>query len=168
MSSEAASTGPSETSAAEEDQAIRERVRVLMSQILRQGQIDPEGVKEVMRAVTGGAPSATTPTSDASGMEFTVAVRRLDAALGVSAEAAHRALETIAIRRTDVTDNDIKGAHASLMKLQEDCLAAANLVSKRNKCQNLGLSSKMNDRWLIWAPSSGKWGESAPRTRSAC
>ena len=137
MSREAASTGAPETSAAEEDQAIRERVRVLTSQILRQGQIDPEGVKEVMRAVTGSAPSATTSTSDASGMEFSVAVRRLDAAIGVSAEAAHRALETIAIRGTDVTDNDIKGAHASLMKLQEDCLAAANLVSKRASGENL-------------------------------
>jgi hypothetical protein len=137
VSSEAASTGPPETSAAEEDQAIRERVRMLMSQILRQGQIDPEGVKEVMRAVTGSVPSATTPTSDASGVEFSVAVRRLDAALGVSAEAAHRALETIAIRGTDVTDNDIKAAHASLMKLQEDCLAAANLVSKRASGDNL-------------------------------
>ena len=59
MSSEAASTGPPETSTAEEDQAIRERVRSLMSQLLRQGQIDPEGVKEVMRAVTGGRMSGT-------------------------------------------------------------------------------------------------------------
>ena len=137
VSSEAASTGPPETSAAEADQAIHERVRVLTSQILRQGKIDPEGIKEVMRAVTGSAPSATTPTSDASEPEFSVAVRRLDAALGVSAEAAHRALETIAIRGTDATDNDVKGAHASLMKLQEDCLAAANLVSKRASGENL-------------------------------
>jgi hypothetical protein len=137
VSGEAASTGAPETSATEEDQAIRERVRVLTSQILRQGQIDPEGVKEIMRAVTGSAPSTTTPTSAATGMEFSVAVRQRDAAIGVSAEAAHRALETIAIRGTDVTDNDIKGAHASLMKLQEDCLAAANLVSKRASGENL-------------------------------
>jgi len=137
VSSKATSTGPPQTSATEDDQTVRERVRVLTSQILRQGKIDPEGVKEVMRAVTGSAPSATTPTSDASEMEFSVAVRRLDAALGASAEAAHRALETVAIRGTDVTDNDIKGAHASLMKLQEDCLAAANLVSKRASGENL-------------------------------
>ncbi|MFZ0854926.1 MAG: DUF6781 family protein, partial [Hyphomicrobiaceae bacterium] len=129
MSSEAASTGSPETSAAEEDQAIRERVRTLMSQFLQQGQIDPEGVKEVMRAVTGGTPSGTPPTDDAPGMKFADAVRRLDAALAVSAEAAHRALETVAIRGKDVTDNDIKGALASLMKLQEDCLAAVNVVS---------------------------------------
>ena len=133
MSSEA-STGPPEIPAVEEDQAIRERVRVLMSQILRQGQIDPEGVKEVMRAVTGGA---TAPTADPLGTEFADAVRRLDAALVVSAEAAHRALETIVIRGTDVTDNDIKGALASLMKLQEDCLAAVNAVSGRASGDNL-------------------------------
>jgi hypothetical protein len=63
-----------------------------MNQLLRQGQIDPEGVKEVMRAVAGGAPSRTPHTDDAPAMEFAGAVRRLDAALVVSAEAAHRAL----------------------------------------------------------------------------
>ena len=130
------STGPPETPA-EEDQAIRERVRVLMSQILRQGQIDPEGVKDVMRAVTGGALSETPPTADALRTEFADAVRRLDAALVVSAEAAHRALETVAIRGKDVTDNDIKAALASLMKLQEDCLAAVNVMSERASGKNL-------------------------------
>jgi hypothetical protein len=137
MSTEAASTGPPETSAAEEDQAVRERVRALMNQLLQQGQIDPEGVKAVMRAVTGGAPSGTTPTADASGMEFVDAVRRLDAALVASAEAAHRALETVAIRGKEVTGNDIKGALASLMKLQQDCLAAMNRVSERAGGENL-------------------------------
>src|SRR5262245_42260471 len=130
MSSEAASTNLPETSAAKEDQAIRERVRALANQVLRQGQIDPEGVKEVMRSVTGGVPSAM-PTTNASATEFADSVRRLDAALGVSAQASHLALEALVIRGTDVTDNDIKGALASLMKLQEDCLAAVNLVSKR-------------------------------------
>ena len=137
MSSEAASTSPPETSAAEQDQVIREQVRTLMGQFLQQGRIDPEGVKEVIRAVTGGTPSGTTPTDDAPGMEFADAMRRLDAALVVSAEAAHRALETVAIRGKDVTDNDIKGALASLMKLQEDCLAAVNRVSERASGENL-------------------------------
>ena len=134
MSSETASTAPPETSA-EEDQAIHERVRLLMSQLLRKGQIDPEGVKEVIRAVTGGASSV--PTVVASGMEFSVAVGRVYAALVVSAEAAHRALETVAIRGKEVTDNDIKGALSSLMKLQEDCLAAVNTVSERASGENL-------------------------------
>jgi hypothetical protein len=137
MSSEAASTGPPETSATEEDQAIRERVRVLMGQILRQGQIDPEAVKDVMRAVTGGALSGTAPTARASGTEFTDAVRRMDAALVVSADAAHRALETVANRGNDVTDIDIKGALASLMKLQQECIAAVNVVSERASGEKL-------------------------------
>jgi len=137
MPSEAASTGPAETSAAQQDQAIRERVRALMSRLLQEGQIDPEGVKEVMRAVTGGALPGTPPTDNTPGMEFADAVRRLDAALVVSAEAAHRALETVAIRGKDVTDNDIKGALASLMKLQEDCLAAVTRVSERASGENL-------------------------------
>ena len=137
MSSEAGSTSRPEISAAEEDQAIRERVRALTNQVLRQGQIDPEGVKEVMRTVTGGAPSVMTPTADASAIEFAGAVRQLDAALEVSAEAAHRALEAIVNRGTDVTDNDIKAALASLLKLQEDSLAAVNLVSKRVSGENL-------------------------------
>jgi hypothetical protein len=137
MSSEAASTGLPETSAPDEDQAIRERVRVLINQLLQRGQIDPEGVKDVMRAVTGGARAGTAPTADPSGMEFAVAVRRLDASLVVSAEAAHRALETVAIRGKDVTDNDIKGALASLMKLQEDCLAAVNRMYERANGENL-------------------------------
>jgi len=131
------STGPPETSTAEEDQAIRERVRMLMSQILRQGQIDPEGVKEIVRSVTGGALSGTAITVDVLGTEFADAVRRLDAAIVVSFEAAHCALETVAIRGKDVTDNDIKAALASLMKLQEDCLAAVNVVSERASGKNL-------------------------------
>ena len=131
------STGPPETSPVEEDQVIRNRMRELMSQILRQGQIDTEGVKEVMRAVTGGALSGTAARADASDMEFADMVRRLDAALTVSTEATHRALETVAIRGKDVTDNDIKGALASLMKLQEDCVAAVNVVSARASGENL-------------------------------
>jgi hypothetical protein len=135
MSNEAASTGLPETSAIEQDQAIRERVRTLMSQLLQQGQIDPEGVRELMRAVAGGAPSGR--TDDAAEMEFADAVRRLDAALVVSAEAAHRALETVATRGKDVSDNDVKAALASLMKLQKDCLAAVNRVSRRTSGENL-------------------------------
>jgi hypothetical protein len=135
MSNEAASTGLPETSASEQDQAIRERVRALMGQLLQQGQIDPEGVRELVRAVAGGAPSGS--TDNAAEMEFADAVRRLDAALVVSAETAHRALETVAARGRDVSDNDIKAALASLMKLQKDCLAAVNRVSERTSGEKL-------------------------------
>src|SRR5262245_64576748 len=90
-----------------------------------------------MHAVTGGVPSRTTAKDDTPGMEFAEAVRRLNAALVVSAEAAHCGLETIAIRGKDVTDNDIKGALASLLKLEEDCLAAVNRLSERTSGESL-------------------------------
>lgn len=137
MSGEAGSTGLPKGSNAEHDQAIRERVRSLMSQLLQQGRMDPEGVKEVMRAVAGGAPSGTTGKDDTAGVEFAEAVRQLHAALVVSSEAAHRALQTIAMRGEAATDNDIKAALASLLKLQEDCLAAVNRISARASGENL-------------------------------
>jgi hypothetical protein len=130
MSGEATSTGLPETSVAD-DQAIRERVRALMGQFLQQGQIDPEGVREVMQTVTGGVPLSRTSTADASGMEFTEEVRQLGAVLVISAEAARRALETVANRGNDITENDVKGALASLMKVQDDCQAAMNRVGER-------------------------------------
>lgn len=129
MSGEATSTGLPETSVAD-DQAIRERVRALMGQFLQQGQIDPEGVREVMQTVTGGAPLSRTSTADTSGMEFADEVRRLNAALVASAEAARRALETVAIRGKDVSDNDLKDALASLIKVQDDCQAAMHRLSE--------------------------------------
>jgi hypothetical protein len=130
MSSQPASTGLPETSVTD-DQAIRGQVRALMNQLLQQGQINPEGVKEIMRMVAGGAPLRTASTADPSGMEFADAVRQLDAALVVSAEAAHRALETVANRGKDVTDNDVKGALAGLMQVQNDCQAAMNRIIER-------------------------------------
>ena len=37
-----------------EDQAIRERVRGLTNQALQQGRVDPEAVRDIVRAVIGG------------------------------------------------------------------------------------------------------------------
>jgi hypothetical protein len=127
----------SKVSGAEQEQAIRERVRSLMGQLLQQGRMDPEGVKEVMRAVTGGVPPGTTSKHDTAGMEFAEDVRRLHATLVGSSEAAHHALQTVAMRGEDSTDNDIKGALASLLKLQQDCLAAVNRISERASGENL-------------------------------
>ena len=137
MSSATAPTGPADASAVNEDQAIRERVRELVSRLLRQGQIDTEGVKEVMRAVSGSTASETASPGDEAATEFADAVRRLDTALLASAEAAHRALELVASRGKDITDNDLKSALVSLMKLQEDCLASMNRVAERASGGNL-------------------------------
>ena len=132
MASDTAPTGPPHhISAGNEDQAIRQRVRELVSRLLRQGEIDTEGVKEVMRAVSGSTTSETASSGDEAASEFADAVRRLDTALLASAEAAHRALELVASRGKDITENDLKGALVSLMKLQEDCFASVNKVAER-------------------------------------
>jgi hypothetical protein len=44
-----------------EDQAIRQRVKGLTSQVLQQGRVDPDAVRDVVRAVIGRTPWFTMP-----------------------------------------------------------------------------------------------------------
>src|SRR5262245_8785722 len=78
-----------------EDQPIRERVKELTSQVLQQGRVDPEAVRDVVSAVLGRA-SASTEVSGAKAREFFAdAVKQLDDALVKSASAAHGALQQL-------------------------------------------------------------------------
>ena len=61
---------------------------------------------------------------------FANAVRGLDEALVKSASATHGALQQLASRGKDFTDNDLKEALVSLRKLEEDYMAAANRVTE--------------------------------------
>ena len=112
-----------------EDQVIRERVKGLTSQALQRGRIDPEAVKDIVRSVMGG-----TPDSMAAGVQarelFVDAVRKLDEALVKSASAAHDALQQLATRGKDFTDNDLKDALVSLRKLEQDYAAAASRIAE--------------------------------------
>ena len=112
-----------------EDQVIRERVKGLTSQALQRGRIDPEAVKDIVRTVMGGAPD-----SKAAGVQarelFVDAVRKLDEALVKSASAAHDALQQLATRGKDFTDNDLKEALVSLRKLEQDYAAAASRIAE--------------------------------------
>ena len=66
--------------AAVEDQPIRERVKELTSQVLQQGRVDPEAVRDVVSTVLGRTPG-TTFVSGAKARElFADAVRQLDGA----------------------------------------------------------------------------------------
>jgi hypothetical protein len=113
-----------------EEQPIRERVKELTSQVLRQGRVDPEAVRGVVSAVLGQA-SASTEVSGAKAREFfTDAVKQLDDALVKSASAAHGALQQLASRGQDFTDNDLKEALLSLRKLEEDYVAVANRLAE--------------------------------------
>jgi nucleoside diphosphate kinase len=112
-----------------EDQVIRERVKGLTSQALQRGRIDPEAVKDIVRTVMGGTPDSTAAGVQARDL-FVDAVRKLDEALVKSASAAHDALQQLATRGKDFTDNDLKEALVSLRKLEQDYAAAASRIAE--------------------------------------
>jgi hypothetical protein len=114
-----------------EEQAIRQQVKGLTSQVLQQGRVDPEAVRDVVRTVIGRTPGTAAAVGGAEARElFADAVRALDAALVRSAGATHDALQQLASRGKDFTDNDLKEALVSLRKLEEDYTAAANRVAE--------------------------------------
>jgi len=116
--------------AAVDDQPIREHVKKLTSQVLQQGRVDPEAVREVASAVLGRTPSSTGVASAKARESFAEAVRQLDDALVKSASATHGALQQLASRGLDFTDNDLKEALISLRKLEEDYVAVSNRVAE--------------------------------------
>jgi DNA polymerase III gamma/tau subunit len=123
-----ASAGEMASAVTDEDRAIRQRVRELTNQVLQHGRVDTEAVRDVVRAVTsqtaGNAGSAETRELLAD------AVRTLDEALLKSASEAHGALQQLASRGKDFTDNDLKDALVALRKLQEDYAATANRIAE--------------------------------------
>jgi hypothetical protein len=113
-----------------EDQVIRQRVKGLTSQVLQQGRVDPEAVRDVVRAVIGRTPGNAAVSSAEARELLADAVRGLDEALVKSASATHGALQQLASRGKNFTDNDLKEALVSLRKLEEDYMAAANRVAE--------------------------------------
>lgn len=113
-----------------EDQAIREHVKKLTSQILQEGRVDPDAVREVASAVLGRTPGGTAATGAKARDLFAETVRQLDDALVNSASATHGALQQLASRGPDFTDNDLKEALVSLRKLEEDYLAVSNRLAE--------------------------------------
>ena len=116
--------------AAVEDEPIRERVKKLTSQVLQQGRVDPEAVREVASAVLGRTSGNTAVTGAKAREFFAEGVRQLDDALVKSAGATHDALQKLASRGQDFTDNDLKAALVSLRKLEEDYVAASNRLAE--------------------------------------
>jgi hypothetical protein len=115
---------------AAEDQPIRERVKELTSQVLQQGRVDPEAVREAVSAVLGRTAGSTVVSGTKARELFADAVRQLDDALVKSASATHGALQQLASRGQDFTDNDLKEALVSLRKLEEDYVAVANRLAE--------------------------------------
>jgi len=132
MTETTATAGQAETSARTdthaEEQAIRERVRDLTAQMLSSGRLDTEGVKEVVRAMSGGA--ARPPLDSAQAREtLAESVRVLDHALQLSAQTTHEALQTLITRGKDFSENDLKNAFAALQTMQQDYVAIATRLA---------------------------------------
>jgi uncharacterized protein DUF6781 len=113
-----------------EDKEIRDRVKDLTSQVLQRGRVDPDAVKEIVRAVIGGTPGNTDSGAADARDTFVDAVRKLDEALVKSASATHSALQQLASRGKDFTDNDLKEALLNLKRLEQDYAAAANRIGE--------------------------------------
>jgi hypothetical protein len=129
MSDPTATGGNADSSVSADEQAIRERVRQLTAQLLAGETIDTEGVKEVVRAMSGG--SIKPPLDDIpSRAAFVETLRGLDQALQASSQAAHEALAALGAHGSDFTDNDLKNAFTALQKMQGDFVAAANHVAE--------------------------------------
>jgi len=111
-----------------DEQAIRERVRELTAQLLAGQKLDTDGVKEVVRAMSGG--TIKPPLDDAQSREaFVATLRDLDLQLQASAQAAHAALASLAARGGEFSDNDLKNAFAALQKMQADFVTTASHVA---------------------------------------
>jgi hypothetical protein len=113
-----------------EDQVIRERVKGLTSQALQDGRIDPEAVRDIARAVIGGTAGNMAVSGTETRELFADLVRKLDEALMKSASETHDALQQLATRGKDFTDNDLKEALVSLRQLQQDYTAAARRIAE--------------------------------------
>jgi hypothetical protein len=128
--------------AAVEDQPIRQRVKELTTQALQQGRVDPDAVRDVANAVLGRTPGSAAATGAKAGELFAEAVRRLDDALVKSATGTHEALQGLASRGQDFTDNDLKAALVNLRKLEEDSVAAS---SRLTEALNANLRREMTE-----------------------
>jgi hypothetical protein len=128
MTQRTSSGAPSGATA--EDQDIRERVKGLTSQVLQRGRVDPDAVKEIVRAVMGGTPGTPAAIGTDAREVFAETVRELDEALVKSASETHRALQQLASRGKDFTDNDLKEALVNLRRLEQDNAAVANRIGE--------------------------------------
>ncbi|MBO9648854.1 MAG: hypothetical protein J7605_10100 [Variovorax sp.] len=123
---ENAASAPLEAQA--DEQSLRERVRELTAQMLAGGRLDTEGVKEIVRAMSGGVP--TPPLEGEQAREaFAEAIRGLDEALHASSMATHEALQALVTRGKEFSDNDLKNAFAALQTLQQDYVAVASRIA---------------------------------------
>src|SRR3954467_5851107 len=85
-------------SATDEDQAIRDQVRAETNQVLQQGRVDPEALRNVVRTPAGQRAGHAAPDRAETREHFADAVRGLDEALQKSAAVTNEAAQGLAPR----------------------------------------------------------------------
>ena len=103
-----------------EEQAIRERVRELTAQVLAGGPLNTEGVKEVVRTMSGGRRVQAAAGRRAGARGVRGGNQRTRPSAAEFGTGGARDLEALASHGKDFSDNDLKNAFAALQKLQED------------------------------------------------
>lgn len=108
---------------------IRERMRELTLQALRERRFDRSGIQEVIRAVTqGAAPGVERERVDLR-QALSEALDGLDSALRTSAEAGQTALKQLADTGRGLSEGDLKQAIDRLRKLEEDFFSTVGQVA---------------------------------------
>src|SRR5215210_3939487 len=123
-------TGSAVQPATDGEQAIRDQVRAVTNQVLQQGRVDPEALRNVVRTLSGQQTGDAAPDRAEARERFADAVRGLDEALQKSAAATHETLQRLASRGKDYTDNDLKDALVSLRTLEQDYVAATSRIAE--------------------------------------
>jgi len=102
----------------------------MTNQVLQQGRVDPDALRAVVRTLAGQPASPAAPSKAEARERVAEAVRDLDDALQKSAAATHEALQRLASRGRDYTENDLKDALASLRELERSCAAAEGRIAE--------------------------------------
>src|SRR3954451_6885350 len=105
-------TGSAGDAGAGEDQAIRDQVRAMTNQVLQQGRVDLDALREVVRTLAGQPASPAAPSKAEARERVADAVRDLDDALQKSAGATHEALQRLSLRGRAYTQKHLEGARA--------------------------------------------------------
>ena len=129
MPNRSKSTQNKDASAADDEQAIRQRMRELTSQMLKGGKLDPDAAREVMNVITGGTAYDPRQHEAKTRQAFTEVIRELNDAMLASAQSAHLVVEQLAAKGGAYSDNDVKEALARLKTLQESFAAVTNHVA---------------------------------------
>ncbi len=111
------------------DEDIRTKVKELASQALKGGQMDPKGVEDVVRSVTGAMGGPPPPPTAEARKALLEDIEGLQRRLKESAEAAQLALAQIGAKGVDFTENDVKQALAMFRELHEAYALAAARVA---------------------------------------